>query len=356
MKILRRYFLKEFFKYFALFLTGVTAISIVAEFFDKFKEFYSHKPSVSVIIQYLLLQTPGVILYALPFASLFSILITIGIASKWKEIVVIKASGCSTKRLFAGFLVLGIIFTLLALLLGETLVPKAAEKAARVRKVKILKEPVKIIYRKEALWLKGLDKSLIRIDGFVADENMILKTSIFNFNASFGIENRIEADEALWTDGAWRLKNVTVFDFKENTIKKYDTLVSAALEEPKIFREEIKKPEEMNFTELYKYYKRLEKAGFNNLKHVVRLYEKISYPMINFIMILFGISLSLNAKLGGGIKAAGIGVIISIVYWLLYSISISLGNTGTLPPSIAPWIGPVLFGITGSIMYFRIQD
>lgn len=356
MKILRRYFLKEFFKYFTMILLGFTAMSIVAEFFDKVNEFYNHPTPVIVIIQYLLLQTPGVILYALPFASLFSVLITIGISSKWKEIVVIKASGSNTKRLFTSFLAVGIIFTLMALLLGETLVPKAAEKAAWIRKVKILKEPPKIIYREEALWLKGLDKSLIRIDGFVPDEDKVLKISIFNFSPLFGLEKRIEADEAVWTDGVWKLRNVTVFNITEEAIQKHDVLIYSALEEPNIFREEMKKPEEMNFAELYTYYTRLENAGFKNIKYVVRLYEKISYPMINFVMILFGLSLSLHSKWGGGIKAAGVGVIASVIYWLIYSMSISLGTAGSLPPSIAPWIGPVVFGIAGGILYLRIRD
>lgn len=356
MNILRRYFFKEFFKFFIMILLGFTAISIVAEFFDKVNEFYDHPTPATVIVRYLLFQTPAVILYAMPFASLFSILITIGIASKWKEIVIIKASGSSTKRLFTGFLALGAIFTLLALLLGETLVPMAMERAAWIRKVEILKEPPKIIFREKALWLKGLDKSLIRIDGFVADEDRVLRISIFKFSPSFGLEKRIEADDASWKDGVWELRNATVFDLAENTIQKHDILISTALEEPAIFRDEMKKPEAMNFRELYTYYTRLEKAGFRNLKYVVRLYEKISYPMINFIMILFGISLSLHSKWGGGIKAAGIGVIASVIYWLIYSMSISLGNTGALPPSIAPWIGPAVFGITGGILYLRIRD
>jgi len=356
MKIIRRYFYREFFKFFILILLGFTGISIVAEFFDKANEFYSHKPPSGVIVQYLALQTPAVVMYALPFASLFSILITIGISSKWKEIIVIKSSGYSTKRLFSGFLVLGAIFTILALLIGETLVPIAAEKAIWIRKVKILNESPKITYREEALWLKGLDKSLIRIYGFVANQDKVLKISIFHFNPSFGMEKRTEAEEAIWINGAWKLKNVTVFNFNDNTTKKYNTLISDSLEDPKIFSEEMKKPEEMNFMELHEYYTRLEKAGFKNLKYVVRLYEKIAYPLINFIMILFGISLALHAKWGGGIKAAGIGVIASVAYWLIYSISISLGNTGTLPPLVAPWIVPAVFGITGSIMYLRIRD
>lgn len=356
MKILRRYFLKEFFKFLLIFVFSFTALSIIAEFFDKANDFYSHEASISLIIQYLLFQSPGVILYALPFAILFSILITIGIASKWKEIVIIKASGGSVKVFFTHFLVLGVVFTILSALIGETVVPDLARRAEYIRKVKIMKEEPKIIYKEEALWLKGLDKSLIRIDGFVADENKILKTSIFSFSSSFGLEKRTEAEEAVWKDGGWDLMNVTVFDFVSNTTKRYKTLRTNVIDEPKIFKEEAMRPEEMNFLELYSYYKRLEKAGFKNLRYIVRLYEKVSYPTINFFMALFGISLALHSRWGGGIKAAGFGVIVSIMYWVISTTALSLGNIGLLPPSLASLICPAIFGITGSIMYMNIKE
>lgn len=356
MRTLRRYFLREFVKYFAIVLFTLTAISIIAEFFDKATEFYSKKPPLNLIVQYLLLQAPRVMLYALPFASLFSILITIGIASKWKETIVIKASGGSTKKLFSCFLAVGVILTLSALFLGETVVPAATRKASWVRKVRILRESPKILHSKQALWLKGTDGSLIRIDGFIEDENRILKTSIFSFNPSFGLRKRIEANEAEWINGAWNLKDVKVFDFQNDTTSKYDSHISTSLEEPKVFREEMKKPKEMNFMELYTYYSRLERAGFKNLKYSVRLYEKLAYPTINFVMIFLGLAIVLNSRPGGGIKAAGLGIIVSVLYWLLYSISISLGNTGVLQPWIAPWISPLVFGIAGCIMYFQIKE
>ena len=356
MTILRKYFVVEFLRYFVMVLLGLTAISVVAEFFDKASDFYAQKPPLLLIIKYLLLQTPRVILYALPFASLFSVLMTIGMASKWNETVIIRASGQSTKRLFSFFLVIGLIISLLALFLGETVVPAATKKAAWILKVKIHKQYPKIVHRKEALWLKGQDNSLVRISGFVEDGNRVLKTSIFTFTPSFGLDKRIEADSAEWAGDAWSLKNVKVFDIGNNITKSHDSLMTNMIEEPKIFREEMKKPREMNFLELHAYYSRLEKAGFKNLKYLVRLYEKLSYPAINFVMILFGIALALNSNWGGGVRAAGLGIIISIVYWLSYSVSISLGNTGMLQPWLAPWISPIVFGIAGGFMYTKISE
>ena len=348
--------MKEFLKFFVIILICFTAISNLAEFIRLVDEFYDKRASVYLVFEYLFLQSPRVILYALPFASLFSILITIGMASKWRETIVIKASGGSTKKFFSSFLLLGLIITLSALVLGETIVPAATRAATYTKKVKILKHSPKIIYRKEFLWMRGIDGSLVRIEGFVEDESRILKTSIFNFNDSFGIEKRIEANEAKWVDGLWKLNDVTVFNFRDNTTKKYESLITTALEEPNIFREEIKRPKEMNFMELYSYYSRLEKAGFKNLKYTVRLYDKLAYPSINFVMILFGVALALHSRWGGGVRAAGLGVIVSVFYWMLYSFSISMANTGILKPWLAPWISPAVFCIAGSIMYMQIRE
>lgn len=356
MKIISKYFFREFFRYFAVLLLGFSGIAVIAEFFDKASEFYREDTGVSVIAQYLLLSVPQFILYALPFASLFSILITIGISSRWKETVVIKASGRSTKKFFSSFLVLGFLIALAALLFGEAVVPSATRKADELRRTRVLHQPVRILQQKDSLWLKGLDGSLIRINGFVEDTNRILKTSMFRFTPSFSLAGRIEANEAEWHDGIWTLREVTVFDFVNDRISRVDALNTRAIEEPKIFREEIKKPQEMNFLELHAYYKRLEKAGFINRKSTVRLYEKLAFPAINFVMILFGVALALNSRWGGGIIAAGLGVLVSVLYWVIYSFSISFGNTGILAPWLAPWVSPLLFCIAGIVLYVRIRE
>jgi lipopolysaccharide export system permease protein len=356
MRVLRRYFFKEFFKFFLIIILSLTAILMVAEFFDKADEFYSHKTPLRLILQYLFLHCPKFILYASPMASLFSILITIGIASNLRETIAVKAGGGSLKKLFSSFLVLGIFISILTFIIGETVVPAATRKASYVRNVKILKKSPKITFREQALWLKGLDGSLIRIRDFVVDNNRVLDTSIFSFDDSFRLIRRIEAEQAEWTGDAWKLKNSTVFDLVNRKTEKHDFLISNAMDEPKIFKEEIKKPDEMNFVELKSYYDRLERAGFKNLKYTVRLYEKLSYPAINFVMIIFGIALALNTRWGGGIRAAGLGILVTVAYWLVYSVSISLGNTGAVLPWLAPWVGPILFGIAGTALYMHIKE
>jgi lipopolysaccharide export system permease protein len=356
MRIIRRYFLREFMKYFLIVLLTSSAIMMVAEFFDKADEFYSRKASFGIVMQYLLLLIPKFLVYSLPISSLLSMLITTGIASKWNETITVRASGGSLKRLFSSFLIMGILITMLAFFLNEVVVPASTRKASWVRNVKILKRSRRITYSEGALWMRGLDGSLIRISDFVEDRDSVLRLSIFNFDHKFRLISRIEAKRAEWMGDGWLLKDVTVYDLDEEITHRFKNLFSTALEEPRIFREEMKRPDEMNFLELYQYYSRLEKAGFRNTKYIIRLYEKLAYPMVNFIMVFFALSLALNARWGGGIWSAGVGILVIVLYWLIYSISISLGNTDTIPPWSAPWISPVLFGIAGSVLFRRIRE
>jgi len=177
-----------------------------------------------------------------------------------------------------------------------------------------------------------------------------------NIEESHNVFGEDNDERAEWVGEGWLLKDVTVYDLDEDTTRRFKNLFSTALEEPRIFREEMKRPDEMNFIELYKYYNRLEKAGFRNTKYIIRLYEKLAYPTVNFIMVLFALSLALNAGWGGGIWSAGVGILIIVLYWLIYSISISLGNTDAIPPWSAPWIGPVLFGVAGVVLFTRIRE
>lgn len=355
MRILRRYFLKEFFKFFILSLLSITVVFLLVEFFNRVDDFYPKRPPVYLVIWYLLLLVPEFLFFVSPLAALLSILLTLGMATRWKEIVAIKASGGSLKKLFSSFLILGIVLTFATLILGETIAPMTNREASYIRNVKILEKTPKIIFKEADLWLIGLDRSLIRIKAFAGDKGRVSGVSIFRFGKDFRIKQRIEASEAVWTGKEWILNDVITFDLNSGNTTKHKSLPFPFLEEPKLFKEALKKQDEMNFIELYNYSKRLESAGFKNLRYLVDLYGKLAYPTINFVMLIFGVALALGGT-GGGLRAVGMGIAISLLYWFIYSISMSLGYAGKLPPWFAPFVGPLIFGAAGIYTFLKIRE
>ena len=128
------------------------------------------------------------------------------------------------------------------------------------------------------------------------------------------------------------------------------------LESPDLFSQGIKKVAEMDIIELSRYTKRLKAAGFRDTKLLVDLNSKISYPLANFVMLTLGAALSVMGRIGGGIFAAGLGILISFVYWLLYTLMLSMGYTSVVPPAVATWIVPVLFGIIAIFLFRKIPE
>ena len=128
------------------------------------------------------------------------------------------------------------------------------------------------------------------------------------------------------------------------------------LESPGLFAEELKTPDEMGIYELYRYIQRLKTAGFNNIKLIVDLNSKISFPLINIFMMLLGMALSSRAKKGGGLVTAGLGLLISLFYWLGFTFSLSIGYAGIIPPVLAAWAVPFLFGTLAVYLFLETPE
>ncbi|MDO8747004.1 MAG: LptF/LptG family permease, partial [Thermodesulfovibrionales bacterium] len=266
-----------------------------------------------------------------------------------------KAAGGRLRTLFMPFLYGGIILSLFGFILGETVVPECSKRAIEL-KSSIMKKGKKFSFKEGTMWLRAADGSIVKIGLYMPEEKISKDISVFKLGSGRLIE-RIEAEEAKWiadkgSDGKWVLENVTVYDMKQSSIKNYKSLEYQFIGPPSVFAEEIRKPEDMGIKELLRYTKRLEEAGFKNLKLLVDLNSKISYPVVNFFMVLLGISLPMRGKAGGGLATTAIGIFISLIYWVSHAMSLSMGYAGILPPIIAAWFVPLVFAVI-AVKFFR---
>ena len=53
---------------------------------------------------------------------------------------------------------------------------------------------------------------------------------------------------------------------------------------------------------------------------------------------------------------AGLGLLISLIYWLGYTFSIMTGYAGIMPPVLAAWIIPVLFGTLAVYLFITTPE
>ncbi|BCB95228.1 permease YjgP/YjgQ family protein [Dissulfurispira thermophila] len=373
MLIIQRLYIKEFLKVLLILTFGISAVFSIIGLIDKIDDFMPYKPSFNLLMLYTALSIPKYTNYLLPMSILLSSLFIFSQAIKRREIIAIKAATGKMKKVLIPFVIIGIILTSFAFLLGEIIVPTTSKKLHSIKN-KIIKKERGLAFKEGTLYIRGKDGSIVRISLYLPDKNISKGVSIFKFDEE-GLKERLDAETGLWKDNVWKLKDVTLYDIAKGQIRKIKEAVYPAIESPKIFQEDMWKVEEMTIIEMVKYKQRLDEAGFKNIKLLVDISSRLSYPLINLFMLLLGISLSLGGDfrghwllklissqkikegtLGSGIIAAGLGLLISLVYWFGYSLFLSLGYAGAISPLIAPWVVPIIFAVISVYLYSQIPE
>jgi len=363
MRILQRHYLREFLKLFAIIGLGLSLIFSLMELINKINDFIPNKPSVTALLLYALLNLPQFLLYLMPMAALTSGLFVFGQAGRRKETTAVKSSGGSMKALLMPFVLSGLVLSVAGFLIGEFIVPDLSMRAHTLRD-SISKKDNILAFKEGTVWLRAKD-AIVKIDLFLPDKGVIKGVSILRMDNDM-LTERIEAESAEWRPvwetsgpgkgGIWYLKGVTDYGIETGMIAKYPELPSDLIDSPDIFRESMQKPEEMNVRELFAYTKRLKNAGFRNTKLIVDIHSRISYPLINAIMLVLGISLAMRGETGSGLITAAIGIFISLLYWVGHTAFLSMGYTGILPAFIAAWFMPALFGGIAFYLFRKIPE
>jgi lipopolysaccharide export system permease protein len=314
----------------------------------------SAKASSWSLVLYAMLNMPGFLIYLLPMSILTCSLFTFSQAFRRQEISAIKAAGGRLKTLFYPFIATGILLSIFAFATNELIVPDFSRKAADLQS-RLRGKEKKSALAGGTIWLKNKDGSPVRIELYVAEKKLARGISIFISGKDF-LKEQIIAQEAFWNGTTWILNNVRIYDIDSGEIKKVTSMEYAGLESPELFTNQLKTSDEMGIYELYQYMQRLKNAGFSNLKLVIDLNSRISFPLINIFMMLLGIALSTRGKIGGGLVTAGLGLLISLFYWLGYTFSLSIGYAGFIPPVLAAWTIPFLFGALAVYLFMKTPE
>jgi lipopolysaccharide export system permease protein len=262
------------------------------------------------------------------------------------------------------FIFIGLILSTFAFLLDELVMPRAMESAEEL-KIKMTSPMQQDIsksssyqrpfFKEGIVWLKGKDDSIIRIGLFLYENEIAHDLDIFLFEKG-SLSGHIKAEKALWNGKMWTLVNATRYFFKNGEVENIKEMPYPNLEAPKYFKAGLKTTAEMRIGELLRYIKRMKQSGYRNPKLIVDLHSRLSYPLINLFMLILGVSLPLESRISRGLIAAGIGLSISLLYWMGYILSISMGNAGIIPPFLAPWLMPVLFAAIAIHLFRKIPE
>jgi lipopolysaccharide export system permease protein len=358
MTILSRHIFKEFISLVLGVLTGILVVYLCIEFLQKADKLIKYQATISQIGRYFLFSVPSMISLALPMAALIAALLSLGNLSRYNEIIAMRASGVSLVKIVSPLLAGGLLISCFGFINNEFVMPFYSSRASYIRKVEIEKSHQRVMFQQSKLWLRGPDNSIVNIELVSPTRTEMLGLNIYKLNPDFTVRERIKAGSLDWENGAWRLKNSVTYTQVDNIIRSRssDNEIFNIVENPNDLGMIVKNSEEMNFSEMWDYVKRLKSSGYKTASYEVDLHTKLAYPLASLLMVMISIPFGvLKVRSGGTGKGIALAVAIAFFYWLLMSVGASLGHSGTVPPAIAAWFANIFFALASTVVLFRMQ-
>jgi lipopolysaccharide export system permease protein len=256
-----------------------------------------------------------------------------------------------------------LVVSLVALYFGSFLIPYSNQKRVLMERTKIDKLPPIDYQNRNNVFYIGEGGRMYYI-GYYDGKNKILRDIVIQEFGNGTLLKRTDAKNGAWDSKTkqWKFKDGFVRFFedekeKEKIVAFTDTVFSYLTEKPEDFSREEKEPENMTYPELVDYIRRIKRSGDDASKELTELYLRISFPLANFIIVLFGapISSSGGGRRGGAAIGFGISLLTSFIFYGCIKTGQSLGHSGKLDPILSAWLANVVFGIGGIIALIKAK-
>jgi len=153
------------------------------------------------------------------------------------------------------------------------------------------------------------------------------------------------------SEGATHLYGPTGLSIAEQTFHRKPLQVSqdlAALMQPPV------PPSELSLPELAERISRLARSNLNTQALRTEFHMRFSLPLASFFAVLISLPLgSTTARRVGRYGGVVFGILLVFAYYVVLSVSRSLGEAGALPPWAAAWSFNILFGGLGLLLLAR---
>jgi lipopolysaccharide export system permease protein len=349
MKIIDKYILKRYLATFFVMLIMFIPIGIIIDVSEKINKMLENKIPFIEIATYYFHFT---VYFASSLFHIFLFISIIWFTSKLAnntEIIAILSSGISFSRFLRPYIIGASIISILALLMGFFLVPKASKGFNDFRYT----------------YLKGGGREAMRDNSDVfrqISENEFIYVGNFNqvskvaFNFSLEkfkkekMDFKITASRIKWNP---KDSSYTMFNYTKRTVGELGDVIESAEKKDTVFSFDLEDltptvyvAETLSLVDLNHFIEKERKRGSSNINtYLVVLYKKYSVPISAFILTIIAVAVSSMKRRGGmGLNLAiGIGIAFSFVFF--DKIFGALAEKSSIPPIIAVWLPNIFFGI-----------
>lgn len=287
--------------------------------------------------RYILLTLPRRTYEVFPMALLLGGILGMGALAGSSELVVMRTSGLSTLRLVWAALKAGLVFSLLALAIGEFIAP-TTEQAARELRAGAQSEAI-AIRAGRGFWARD-GRYFINVRAVLPGIRLI-DIHIYEIDDRSALKSIAWAQGARYLQGQWVLDGVIRSAIQPDALAN-EYLVSLAIQSainPELLGVLAMNPENLSIRSLHTYIDYLQNNGLETGPYRLAFWMKSLAPLANLVMLFIAIPFAFIAPRTVGVgQRLVVGICLGLVFYLLNRM---LGNV-VLLYNLPPWLGAVL--------------
>ncbi len=303
---------------------------------------------------YVIMTMPYDYYQIFPIAGLLGCMLGLGLLASHSELIILRASGMSVRRITAVTLGIILLLVLAVTYLGEQIAPHLLYKADVMRTMD--KNNGQAVATKNGVWLRE-GNNFIHVNNVYRHGEMEGITR-FIFDSERQLKETVWADKASYNEGKWQLKNVRKSYIYPDHV---DSETAAQMEwsvhlSPGILRVAQSEPEEMSLHKLYSVmqYKKTNKLEY--VGYALPFWQRILQPLATCVMMFLAIPFIFgplrNVSMGLRILA---GLTLGFSFYFLNQFFVPFSMVYQFPPFVAAIFPTLLFSMLGFILMKRVR-
>ncbi len=360
---LDRYIARQFAGIFCICLGALLSIWLLMDLADKIGDFLESKHLLRTIATFYGTRSPAIFLLLLPYSLLLALLYSLGKLSGTREVISMIQAGRSVIRITMPLIIAGMFFSLLSLGLNYHWAPVAEGSVQAILDGAtgqlLTKAPPNVLYRNPA------ERRLWKIGAFPQDYHKgapLLDVEVTTTRADKTLESRLSAKKAYWDRDSrkWTFEQAVVGNYPPNLTPVFQTYETPLVIDN--WREtpwQLIKPglsaSFLGIPDLDTWLQENSRGDqfADPAPYLTQWHYRWALPFACMVTVLLATPLAVHFSrrgAGGGIFLA---VVLSALMLLFTSISLALGEAGTLPPAQAAWLPNAAFTILGLYLFRR---
>lgn len=332
----------------ALALVGISAFVTLVEELDRLGQ---GSYSLATVAQVTVLRMPELFYAMFPIIVLLGAILGLGTLAAGGELVVMQASGISVLRIAWSAGKAGLVLGLLALAVGEFVVPLADQQADRISAEARFGESRGAA---RAIWLRE-GGQFIRI-GDLPDDSTALDVHVLKVDAnSHRLLSTEVMDQVRYESGIWRAEGL-----RTSVLDRDRVLMASQAEgtwdvrlKPEVLQLFVLKADGLSLRGLTAYISYLQRNGLDATQPRYSFWRKLAAPATVLVMVLLAVPFVLGPlrDTGAG-QRLFIGVMIGIAFYVCNEVAGSLGQVYGWPAPAAA-LSPTL--LLASVAIWRLR-